>query len=169
MPNSCDASEPLRALQAAAVDTRDPEELGALVVRALKAALPQAGWIGIYWVRGAALELGPYVGPDTEHQRIARGQGVCGTAWAAGEDQLVADVRELSNYLPCSPTVRSELVVLIESHGRVVGEIDLDADAVGAFDPDDQCVVRAVADSFGALIEPSTLAANQLAKEPRDA
>lgn len=153
---ACDANEALRALQSAAADTRDPEALGAHVVRAVKDAVPQASWVGIYWVRGSNLELGPYLGKPTDHARIPQGQGVCGAAWAEDSDRRVPDVRTLSNYLACSPAVRSELVVLIRSQGRVVGEIDLDAEEVAAFDEDDHCVVRAVADGFGALIEPSS-------------
>ena len=150
---ACDAGAVLTALRSAAADSRDPQQLGAHLVRAVKQAVPQAGWVGIYWVRGSVLELGPYEGPPTEHKRIQRGEGVCGRAWAEDLDQRIPDVRTLANYLSCSAEVRSELVVLIRSRGRVVGEIDLDADAVAAFDEDDHCVVRAVADGFGALID----------------
>jgi len=153
---SCDASTILEALSAQAAATRDPDELGRAAVRAIGAAFPQATWVGIYWVEGHELVLGPYEGPATEHTRIAAGQGVCGTALATDEDVLVDDVRTLDNYLACSPTVRSEVVVLIRAHGAIVGQFDLDADTVGAFSEDDRCVLRAAADGFGGLLEPPT-------------
>ena len=55
----------------------------------------------------------PTPGRETEHTRIAVGQGVCGTAVATGEDQNVPDVRAIANYIACNTWTRSELVVLI--------------------------------------------------------
>ncbi|MGD9682955.1 MAG: GAF domain-containing protein [Candidatus Obscuribacterales bacterium] len=45
------------------------------------------------------LVLGPYRGEPTEHTRIEVGRGVCGTAVAENANQIVADVRELENYI----------------------------------------------------------------------
>ena len=150
---SCDASSVLSTLQAKAMETQEPDVLGTTLVEALTEELPQASWVGIYWLRGQELVLGPYRGPATEHTHIPVGTGVCGTAIATGEDQRIDDVREVDNYLACAADVRSEMVVLIQSRGMVVGQIDLDANAVGAFDEDDLCVVRAIADGFGGLID----------------
>jgi L-methionine (R)-S-oxide reductase len=149
---SCDASAILGALQEKAMETSDPEVLGRTVVEAIKAGMPAASWVGIYWLRGEELQLGPYEGPPTEHERIPVGRGVCGTAVAENKDQIVGDVRQREEYIACSPTTRSELVVLIRSMGRVIGQIDLDADAVDAFDATDLCILRAVADGFGGLV-----------------
>jgi len=151
---SCDASAVLAALQAKAMETQDREVLGGALVDAIARELPQASWVGIYWQHGQELRLGPFHGAETEHVRITFGAGVCGAAAAAAEDQLVVDVRGLENYLACAADVRSELVVLIRSRGEVVGQIDLDAREVGAFDEDDLCIVRAIADGFGGLVPP---------------
>lgn len=150
----CDASRILEALTAKAAETRDRDALGRAAVAAIRADMPQASWVGIYWLDGGVLTLGPFEGPPTDHTRIEVGTGVCGTAVARDEDVVVEDVRELDNYLACSPTVRSEIVVLIRAHGEVIGQFDLDGEAVGAFSDDDHCVLRAVADGFGGLIEP---------------
>jgi GAF domain-containing protein len=155
---AADAARVLLELQKRAVETSDPDALGRTVVAALKEEIPQASWVGIYWLRGDALVLGPFVGPPTEHVRIPVGRGVCGTAVAEGRDVVVPDVREVGNYLACSATVRSEIVVLIRSHGVVVGQLDLDAEAVRAFGEVDHRVLRAVADGFGGLL-PYPLAA----------
>lgn len=156
---SCDASTILNAMQAHAADNADaapldPDGLGRAVVGAVKQAMPQAAWVGIYWLRRGELVIGPFDGAPPQHERIAVGQGVCGTAVETGTDQVVPDVRAIENYLACSPDVRSELVVLIRSHGRVIGQIDVDANAVDAFSRDDYCVLRTVADGFGGLLAP---------------
>jgi GAF domain-containing protein len=121
-------------------------------VDAIRAAIPQATWVGVYWLEGDALVLGPYVGFETEHARIPVGQGVCGTAVAEDRDQVVRDVRERANYLACSATTRSEIVVLIRSGGKVVGQLDLDSDRVGAFGEREHDYLRGVADALGALL-----------------
>lgn len=148
----CDATLLLQALTDEALRAGDRESLAKALVEALRRTYPQASWVGIYWLQGQELHLGPYVGPPTEHTRIPVGVGVCGTAIAEDQDQVVADVRERSNYLSCSPTVRSEIVTLIRSRGQVVGQIDMDSDKVGGFSGDDACVLKAVADSFGGLL-----------------
>ena len=153
---ACDTSRVLSVLQDKATETRDPEVLGTCVVGALMGVLPQATWVGIYWLRGQTLVLGPYEGADTEHTRIPIGHGVCGTAVAEDRDQVVDDVSKVRNYLACSPSVRSEIVVLIRTRGEVIGQIDVDSDQLAAFDGDDHCVIRAVADSFGGLVEPQS-------------
>jgi GAF domain-containing protein len=150
---NCDASALLTLIKAHAAETREPEALAAGLVRAVNAAFTKATWVGIYWLRGQELVLGPYEGPPTEHQRIPVGTGICGMAIAKDRDLRVDDVREVEEYLACSPTVRSEVVVLIRSGSKVVGQLDLDADEVGAFSDDDLCVLRAVADGLGGLID----------------
>ncbi len=148
----CDATPLLQALSAEALRAGDRDALAAAVVRALKEAFPQASWVGVYWLAGQELVLGPSLGPPTEHTRIPVGVGVCGTAVAEDADQRVDDVRTRPNYLACSPTVRSEIVVLIRSRGQVVGQIDMDSEQVGGFSGDDACVIKAVADSLGGLL-----------------
>ena len=103
-------------------------------------------WVGVYWIDGDELRLGPYVGAPTEHDRIPVGRGVCGTAVAENANQVIPDVRELENYLACSAATRSEIVVLIrDAAGAVLGQIDVDGHAVGAFDESDERLLAAVA------------------------
>ncbi len=79
--------------------------------------------------------LGPYHGPHTDHDRIPVGRGVCGTAVKENRNQVIADVRELTNYLACNLETRAEIVVLIRERGtgRILGQIDVDGTQVGAF------------------------------------
>jgi len=109
-------------------------------------------WVGIYVLKGKHLELGPFIGAESEHTRIAIGQGVCGTAVAENADQNVPDVRARENYLACSLETRSELVVLIRDRkGGILGQIDIDSHTLNAFGPEEEEAVRKVARELGEL------------------
>ena len=111
-------------------------------------------WVGIYLVEGDDLVLGPWKGPEaTEHVRIPVGQGICGAAAATGRTEVVDDVNADERYLACFPSTRSEIVVPIVYEGRVVGEIDIDSDAPGAFGEADCAYLERVA----VLISPHCL------------
>jgi GAF domain-containing protein len=113
---------------------------------------PQYEWLGIYVLRGDVLELGPYFGAPTEHTRIPVGTGVCGTAVAERSNQVIRDVREIDNYLACSPHVLSEIVVLIWDGDEILGQIDVDSDEVGAFGPADETFLNEVGEMVAPLI-----------------
>lgn len=103
-------------------------------------------WSGIYRLEGDTLVLDEYVGASTDHTRIAVGVGVCGTAVAEGKNQVIDDVRELTNYLACSLETRAELVVLIFSpEHEILGQIDIDGHTVGAFDRSDEAMLEEMA------------------------
>jgi L-methionine (R)-S-oxide reductase len=111
----------------------------------LLSELPGYDWSGIYRLEGDSLVLDAYVGDTTDHTRIPVGRGVCGTAVAENRNQLIGDVRELTNYLACSIQTRSEIVVLIRFEGEILGQIDIDGHAVGAFDASDEAMLERVA------------------------
>lgn len=100
--------------------------------------LPTYNWSGIYRLEGDTLVLDEYVGAATDHDRIPVGRGVCGTAVAENRNQVIEDVRELTNYLACSTQTRSEIVVLIRRGDEILGQIDIDGHQVGAFDASDE-------------------------------
>lgn len=116
--------------------------------------LPHFHWVGVYWLRGNELVLGPYVGPPTEHVRIPVGRGVCGTAVAENMNQIIEDVRELDNYLACNLETRSEIVVLIRHprNGAILGQIDVDGTEVGAFDESDEALLEVIAERIARLV-----------------
>lgn len=95
-------------------------------------------WSGVYRLDGDVLRADAYVGFETDHTEIPVGRGVCGTAVAEDRNLIVADVRELENYLSCSARTRSEIVVLIKRGNRLLGQIDIDGYEVGAFDRSDE-------------------------------
>ncbi|HPF61388.1 MAG: GAF domain-containing protein [Gemmatimonadales bacterium] len=106
----------------------------------------------LYMLHGDTLVLEGYSGRETEHERIAVGHGVCGTAVATGADQNVGDVTARENYIACNLFTKSELVVLIRRAGTILGQIDVDSDVVDPFTPDEEAAVREVADALAVLL-----------------
>lgn len=119
--------------------SRDQKLAG--ICKILNERLPHYDWVGFYLVNPAhprELLLGPFVGAPTEHIRIPFGKGICGQAAASEEVFVVDDVARETNYLSCSPFVRSEIVLPIFHDGNIVGELDIDSHIAGNFDIDDR-------------------------------
>jgi GAF domain-containing protein len=95
-------------------------------------------------VIGNELVLGPFCGKPA-CIRIPFGQGVCGTAAATGETQLVANVNTFPGHIACDAASRSELVVPLKRDGVVVAVIDLDAPREERFDVDDKAGIERLA------------------------
>lgn len=125
------------------IDSSDGPER---VVEFLHATFPHYTWVGIYWLEGDELVLGPWRGPEpTQHTRIPVGVGICGAAAASGRTELVRDVTQDPRYLSCFPYTRSEIVVPILRDGAVVGEIDIDSREPDAFGEADRAFLEQVA------------------------
>jgi L-methionine (R)-S-oxide reductase len=128
----------LNLVRAAIAEAAGPEAAAQRVVDLLHDRFPHYDWVGIYWVEGTDLVLGPWTGPQaTEHTRIAIGTGVCGAAAASGRTEIVPDVDADPRYLACFASTRSEIVVPIFDGGEVIGEIDIDGSDLDAFDDTD--------------------------------
>jgi GAF domain-containing protein len=112
-------------------------------------ALPDLNWAGFYLIGPNAqnvatpeLILGPFQG-KTACVRIAIGKGVCGTAAATRETQLVPDVHAFPGHITCDSASNSEIVIpMIFSNGprrsELLGVLDLDSPLLGRFDEQDQ-------------------------------
>ena len=123
------------------------EELLTSAVTQLHDSHPKFDWTGIYELfPDNVLHLGPFVGAPTDHVFIGIGQGVCGTAVAERRNINVPDVTAVSNYLACSTSTKSELVILIRKAERIYAQIDIDSHERGAFDADAVKMVEKVAD-----------------------
>ncbi len=101
-------------------------------------------WTGFYRVVGGELVLGPFQGPMA-CTRIRKGRGVCGTAWAKAETQLVPDVDKFPGHIACSSASRSEIVVPIIREGEVVAVLDIDSDRLDTFDKTDRRYLEQIA------------------------
>jgi L-methionine (R)-S-oxide reductase len=141
----------LNGLRAEIAEEPQPAAAAQRAVEMLHDRFGHYDWIGIYWVDGADLVLGPWVGPEaTEHTRIPIGTGVCGAAAASGTTEIVTDVDADPRYLACFATTKSEIVVPIFDGGEVIGEIDVDGSDPAAFDDMDARFLEEVA----ALVAP---------------
>lgn len=96
-------------------------------------------WTGFYFRNGKKEELvlGPYVGAETEHTRIPFGKGICGQVAVSGETFVVPDVTKENNYLSCSISTKSEIVVPIFKNGENIGQIDIDSHQIDPFTEED--------------------------------
>lgn len=99
------------------------------------------------------LVLGPFVGDPTPHVRIPVTQGICGAAVASGETVIVDEVNADSRYLSCSIKTKSEIVVPVFVHTKIVGEIDIDSHNPAAFTNADRAFLEEVAGIVGTYIE----------------
>lgn len=108
------------------------------VAAALHEAFDYYYWVGFYLVQEEKLILGPFQGPIACY-RIARGRGVCGTAWGKGETLVVPNVEQFRGHIACSSLSRSEIVVpLFDSSHQVRAVLDIDSTAVASFDDIDK-------------------------------
>ncbi|MFV5191088.1 MULTISPECIES: GAF domain-containing protein [Acinetobacter] len=90
-------------------------------------------WIGFYLVKGNELVLGPFQGPIA-CTRIAKGRGVCGSAWQQQQVIVVPDVDQFPGHIACSSDSKSEIVLPIMKNGECVGVLDIDSDELNQFD-----------------------------------
>jgi L-methionine (R)-S-oxide reductase len=119
-------------------------------VKTIERADPRFDWVGVYLLDPEKNELWlhNYVGSPTEHARIPVGTGVCGRAVAEETNLRIDDVSKEENYLACSPSVESELVVLIRDGSRIFGQIDIDSSDEAAFNEEDELALQAIADKL---------------------
>lgn len=106
--------------------------------------LPNLNWAGFYRNVEDELVLGPFVGKPA-CIRIPLGRGVCGTAAASGETQVVPDVHAFPGHIACDADSRSELVVPVLRDGKVIAVIDLDSPTPGRFDDEDAAGLQLLA------------------------
>ncbi|MCK0531710.1 MULTISPECIES: GAF domain-containing protein [Sphingomonadales] len=99
--------------------------------------LPDLNWSGFYRMVGGELVLGPFQGKPA-CIRIPLGRGVCGTAAASGQTQLVEDVHAFPGHIACDAASASEIVVPVEVNGQVVAVLDLDSPTPARFDAADR-------------------------------
>ena len=106
-------------------------------------ALANINWAGFYTAETNPangkdyLLLGPFQG-KTACIRIPSGRGVCGTALATDEIQLVKDVHEFPGHIACDSASNSEIVLPIHSNGKVVAVLDIDSPIKNRFDEEDR-------------------------------
>ena len=109
----------------------------ATVASMLAASFDTFFWTGFYVVdpqKERELVVGPYQG-TLGCLRIAFGRGVCGTAAASGQTQLVPDVHAFPGHIACDGLSASEVVVpVFDNAGQLIAVFDVDSTELAAFD-----------------------------------
>jgi GAF domain-containing protein len=97
-------------------------------------------WVGFYFANhdDKTLHLGPYVGAPTDHTVIPFGKGICGQVAESNANFVVPDVAAQDNYIACSFTVKSEIVVPLFVNGANIGQIDIDSHVLDPFTTEDE-------------------------------
>jgi len=134
-------------------------ELMQKMVQLLHERVLKYNWVGFYMLESGAqppmLVLGAFEGAVTPHTRIPLNQGICGAAASSGLTVVVDDVSKDPRYLACSLETKSEIVVPVFVHGKVVGELDIDSHFAAAFTPEHQDLVQHCAMLVGKKMETS--------------
>ncbi len=106
--------------------------------------VPDVNWAGFYFYDGAELVVGPFQGKPA-CVRIAIGKGVCGTAAATRQSQLVPDVHAFAGHIACDSASNSEIVVPLIENNVMIGVWDVDSPTTNRFDAEDLRGMEALA------------------------
>ncbi len=145
------------ALDTLATSCDSADALMAAIVALLQEKLTHYNWVGFYMLEkdggSDVLVLGPFRGAATPHTRIPLNQGICGAAASTGKTIVVDDVNSDPRYLACSLETKSEIVVPVRAHGKVVGELDIDSHRAAAFGSEDRALCEHAAAVLGRFFE----------------
>lgn len=110
------------------------------VCQLLSSSISYYNWVGFYFANQETktLHLGPYVGAETDHTVIPFGKGICGQVAVSNTNFVVPDVAAQDNYIACSFTVKSEIVVPLFANGENIGQIDIDSHIIDPFTEKDE-------------------------------
>lgn len=118
----------------------------------LYTTLKDINWAGFYLMERALANTGAFEKVPSGNERlilgpfqgnpacieIALGKGVCGTAAAEDQTQLVPDVHQFPGHIACDSASRSEIVIPIHKDGRVFGVLDIDSPLPSRFTKEDK-------------------------------
>lgn len=110
-------------------------------------SLSEVNWLGFYFLEQGELIVGPFQGLPA-CVRIGLGKGVCGTAAATQETQLVADVHAFEGHIACDSASQSEIVVPLIKNGVLIGVLDVDSPVLNRFDETDKAAFEQIAALF---------------------
>jgi L-methionine (R)-S-oxide reductase len=97
-------------------------------------------WVGFYFIdteKSDELVLGPYQG-KIACTRLKAGSGVCWASIQKRETILVNNTNNFPGHISCDSNSKSELAIPIIKNGEAVAVLDVDSDAIAAFDETDK-------------------------------
>jgi len=124
------------------------------VCKLLKSSISYYDWVGFYFKNGEKeeLKIGPYAGAITDHTIIPFGKGICGQVAVSNENLVVPDVNSQDNYIACSLSVKSEIVVPLFVNNINIGQIDIDSNTADPFTPEDERFLEFVCESVASIM-----------------
>jgi L-methionine (R)-S-oxide reductase len=157
MPVATRIEEIRKELNELAQSAQTAQDLMRAMVKVLHHRMLKYNWVGFYMLEPGTeppvLVLGAFEGAMTPHTRIPLNQGICGAAASSGQTVVVDDVNKDPRYLACSLETKSEIVVPVFVHGKVVGELDIDSHFPAAFTSEHQELVQHCAILIGKKLE----------------
>ncbi|MDA8847994.1 GAF domain-containing protein [Flavobacteriaceae bacterium] len=124
------------------------------VCELLKTSIPYYDWVGFYFKNGEKeeLKIGPYAGATTDHEIIPFGKGICGQVAVSNKNFVVADVSSQDNYIACSLSVRSEIVIPLFVNNINIGQLDIDSNTIDPFTHEDERFLEFVCESVASIM-----------------
>ena len=124
------------------------------VCELLKTSIPYYDWVGFYFKNGEKeeLKIGPYAGATTDHTIIPFGKGICGQVAVSNKNFVVADVSSQDNYIACSLSVRSEIVIPLFVNNVNIGQLDIDSNTIDPFTHEDERFLEFVCESVASIM-----------------
>ncbi len=163
MPTAAKVKDVQAELAQVAREAESAQDLMERMVKLLHQRMLKYNWVGFYMLEQQAalgqapmLVLGAFQGAMTPHTRIPLHQGICGAAASTGKTVVVDDVSQDPRYLACSLETKSEIVVPVFAHGKVLGELDIDSHFPAAFKDEDRALVEYCAGLVGTSLEESS-------------
>lgn len=118
----------------------------------IKVVIDRLNWAGFYFMREGELVLGTFQGLPACN-RIKVGNGVCGTAVATKNTQLIPNVHEFPGHIACDGASNSELVIPIIKNDVVYGVLDLDSPELNRFTELEKKYLEAFVDKLNKYID----------------
>jgi len=124
------------------------------VCELLKTSIPYYDWVGFYFKNGEKeeLKIGPYAGATTDHEIIPFGKGICGQVAVSNKNFVVADVSSQDNYIACSLSVKSEIVIPLFVNNVNIGQLDIDSNTIDPFTHEDERFLEFICESVASIM-----------------
>jgi GAF domain-containing protein len=133
-------------IRIAVLNKTDETELLTEAIKLIDTFSDGFDWTGFYLLKDGFLEVGPYVGPETPHEKIELDKGICGASVSQKISIIVDDVNSDPRFLACSVNTKSEIVVPLVDGDEVLGEIDIDSNQPSFFTNEDREMFEEIAE-----------------------
>jgi L-methionine (R)-S-oxide reductase len=117
----------------------------AIISAVLKMSMPYFFVVAFYRVRyNKSLQIGPYQGEVLVCEIISYESGVCGACATQQETIIVPDVTKYPKYIACDPLTKSEIVVPVTRHNKLIAVLDIDSTEFNSFNEIDKSYLELV-------------------------